>query len=172
MKGLFIGRFQPLHLGHISIIEHVVDEVEGLIVCIGSAERSFLLGDPFTAGERMEMLIRTAADRGWTGRLIPIPVRDINRYPVWVSHVVSLCPPFDIVYTNSPLTIRLFREAGYQVRSTPIVDRSLYSGENIRRLMVGGGQWRSLVPDPVAVYIDEIGGEKRLKEASGRGDWG
>ena len=168
MRGLFIGRFQPLHMGHISIMEHALSEADQLVVGIGSAERSYLPDDPFTAGERIEMLLRTASDMGWNERIIPIPLRDINRYSVWVSHVVSLCPPFDVVYSNNPLTRRLFTAAGYEVRGTPFADRDRYSGVNIRKLMKEGGDWGSLVPVPVEKYLSEINGVERVAESGKR----
>jgi len=169
MRGLFIGRFQPLHNGHTTIIEHALKEVDSVIVGIGSAESSYLPSDPFTAAERMEMLIKASVELGWTGRIVPVPIRDVNRYSIWVSHVESLCPKFDIVYSNNPLTVRLFRKAGYTVRSTPLQDRSRLSGVSIREMMLEGDDWRLLVPPSVAEVIDEVDGVGRLREITARG---
>jgi len=170
MRGLFIGRFQPLHLGHVSIIGTALEQVDDLIVGIGSAECSYSSKDPFTAGERMEMLMRAAGELGWERRIIPVPIRDVNRYSIWVSHVVSLCPQFDVVFSNNPLTIRLFEDAGYEVRSTKLVDRKHYSGTVIREMMFEGGEWDDLVPETTAKFIREIKGLQRLGEISGSGD--
>ena len=38
--GLYIGRFQPLHIGHTSIISKMLDECEQVIVAVGSAQES------------------------------------------------------------------------------------------------------------------------------------
>ncbi len=166
MKGLFIGRFQPLHLGHVSIMEAALSEVDQLVVGIGSAESSYTFQDPFTGRERFEMLLRWGADKGWSERIIPVPIRDLNRYSIWVGHVESLCPDFDIVYSNNPLTVKLFKLAGYEVRSTMLVDRGLYSGKGIRALMVKGDTWRELVPSSVGSYLDEIEGPSRIMDIS------
>ena len=101
MRGLFVGRFQPLHLGHVSIIEKALEQVEELVIGIGSAECSYTTKDPFTAGERIEMILRASEELGWKKKIIPIPIRDVNRYSIWVSHVVSLCPDFDIVFSKN-----------------------------------------------------------------------
>lgn len=170
MRGLFIGRFQPLHLGHMSIIEHALGEVKTLIIGVGSAEKSFLAEDPFSAGERMDMIMRTAEARGLSGRIIPIPIRDVNRYSIWADHVISICPPFDVVYANNPLTMTLFQEKGIEVRSTPLVDRTKLSGVKIRRWIAEDGSWRILVPDPVEEVIEEIGGVERIKSVYKEGD--
>ncbi|MGA1873375.1 MAG: nicotinamide-nucleotide adenylyltransferase [Thermoplasmatota archaeon] len=169
MRGLFIGRFQPLHMGHISIIETALKEVDELIIGIGSAECSYTMKDPFTAGERVEMILRCANEFGWKGRLIPIPLRDINRYSIWVDHVVSLVPLFEVVFSNNPLTSRLFCDEGFRVKSTKIVDRKHFSGTAIRNVMSGGGDWKKYVPRSTAEVIEFYGWDKRMDDI-GNGD--
>ena len=88
---------------------------------------------------------------------------DINRYSVWVSHVRSLLPSFDVIYTNNTLTSTLFGEAGIEVRKPRLYDSERYSGKEIRRRMMLGEDWRSLVPEAAARIIDEVGGEERIQ---------
>jgi nicotinamide-nucleotide adenylyltransferase len=45
-----------------------------------------------------------------------VPIEDLHRNSVWVSHVVARTPPFDVAYSNNPLVRRLFEEAGFEVR--------------------------------------------------------
>ena len=149
-------------MGHAQIIAEALEQVDELIVGIGSAERSYTENNPFTAGERMEMVLRFSGDR-----TIPVPIRDINRYSVWVSHVTSLVPSFDVVFSNNPLTIKLFEEASVEVRSTKLVERSRFSGTYVRKVMLEGGDWSKLVPDPVKKFILEIDGVSRMKEIYG-----
>ncbi|NOR60465.1 MAG: nicotinamide-nucleotide adenylyltransferase, partial [Methanosarcinales archaeon] len=94
-------------------------------------------------------------------------IEDIRRNSVWVSHVISMTPPFKVVYSNNPLVIRLFEEAGFEVRQSPLFKRERYSGTEIRRRMLDGEEWESLVPTSTAEVIREIGGVKRLKIISG-----
>jgi nicotinamide-nucleotide adenylyltransferase len=170
MRGLFIGRFQPLHNGHVSIIEAALKEVDQLVIVIGSAENSFSERDPFTAGERMEMLIRASKELGWGERVLIIPIRDINRYSVWVDHVLSYVPPVDVVYSNNRLTRMLFLEKGMEVRSTILVERSDLSGIRIRELMINGREWKDRVPSSVSSFIEDINGAQRVKEIHEQGD--
>jgi nicotinamide-nucleotide adenylyltransferase len=163
MRGLFVGRFQPLHKGHMHIIIKALEEVDTLIVGIGSAESSHTPEDPFTAGERMEMVLRAAEEYSLECRVLPVPIRDINRYSVWVAHVVSLVPSFSVVYTNNPLTASLFGNAGFEVKGTALVDRTHLSGINVRRVIQDGGSWRELVPLSVADYLEGIDAIKRVK---------
>ena len=163
MRALYVGRFQPYHHGHHAVITEVAAEVEELIICIGSAQRSHELDNPFTAGERYLMISKSLRDAGIFNVYI-VPVLDVNRNAVWVSHVESLIPPVDIIYAHNPLTERLFKERDYETRAPPLFNRSEYSGSEIRRRILSNKDWESLVPDAVIAVIKEIEGEKRLKD--------
>ena len=56
MRGLYIGRFQPYHLGHQAVLEEIAREVDEIVIVIGSAQESHGPENPFTSGERMEMI--------------------------------------------------------------------------------------------------------------------
>lgn len=158
---LIIGRFQPLHKGHLEVIRKVSSECDHVVIGIGSAQSSHTLENPFTAGERYLMVSETLRSEGIRNAMV-VPVEDLNRYSVWVSHVESICPPFSIVYSNNPSTRRLFTEAGYEVRNAPLYNRKDFSGTEVRRRMAEGEDWRSLVPDPVAEVVDAIDGIGRI----------
>jgi nicotinamide-nucleotide adenylyltransferase len=55
-RGLYIGRFQPYHLGHQAVLQKIVEEVDEIVVGLGSAQASHTLDNPFTAGERISMI--------------------------------------------------------------------------------------------------------------------
>lgn len=164
MRGLIVGRFQPFHKGHLSVIREALRQCDDLIVVIGSAEDSHTEKNPFTAGERYQMLLSslTPAERS---RVMIIPVRDVNRYSVWATHIESYVPPFDIVFSNSDLTRSLFRDAGYQVKRTKAYSPGTYSATEIRRRIVAGEKWEHLVPGPVAVFLRGIDAKQRLLDS-------
>ena len=83
--------------------------------------------------------------------------------------MVSLCPKF-VVYSNNPLTRTLFQKAGYEVRNTPLVDRSKLSGKQIRKRISEGGYWETLLPKSVSKQINTIGGVERIRKIYGPGD--
>ena len=163
---LVIGRFQPLHNGHLEVIRKVASECDRMIIGIGSAQYSHSRDNPFTAGERYLMISETIKAEGIDNVSI-VPVEDLNRYSIWVSHVVSMCPPFSIVYSNNSVTRRLFEEAGYEVRDSPLYNRKEYSGTEVRRRLSGDGDWESLVPKEVAKVIRDIDGVSRVRELTG-----
>jgi len=167
LRGLYIGRFQPFHKGHLEALKWILQREDEVIIGIGSAQFSHTLDNPFTVGERIEMIRRTLIAENLLNRCIITPIPDIGQHSLWVSVVKQYCPRFDRVYTNGPLTRRLFIEAGYQVLDIPRFNREKYDGTRIRRLMVEGGPWAELLPAPVASFIIEVGGVERLKSLIG-----
>jgi nicotinamide-nucleotide adenylyltransferase len=164
-RGLFIGRFQPFHLGHAQVVRMLLKDMDEIVIIIGSAQLSHELDNPFTAGERYVMVkealheFNVAPDRY---HLIPVP--DSAMHSVWVAQITSYCPPFDIVCSNDPLTKQLFKELKYSVIDVRFYKRQTLSSTLVRRRMLSGEDWRELVPKSVAADIDRICGVTRLKE--------
>jgi nicotinamide-nucleotide adenylyltransferase len=164
LRGLVLGRFQPFHKGHLAVIREALGKCDDIVVVIGSAEDSHTVDNPFTAGERYQMLI-SSLEPDERSRVHIIPVRDVNRYAAWVNHVESYVPPFDIVFSNSDLTRSLFKHAGYKVTRTKAYNSSVYSGTEIRHRIASGGKWMHLVPEPVAQIVEGLDGRRRLLDA-------
>ncbi len=163
-RGFYIGRFQPYHNGHHNVIDTIAEEVDELVLGIGSAGDSHSRHDPFTAGERIMMITKSLVDYDLV--TYAVPIEDLDRNSVWVSHVQSMSPDFDIAYSNNPLVIRLFEEAGVEVRQSPMFNRDVLEGTEVRDRMVDGGDWQRLVPDPVVEVIEESDGIDRIQQVS------
>lgn len=166
-RALFVGRFQPFHYGHLHAIKKILEECDELVLVIGSAQMSHSLHNPFTAGERIEM-IRGALNGASvpTDRYLLMPIPDAPAHRVWVSQVESQTPRFDVVYSNQPLTRRLLIEAGYEVRNIPMFMRGSYEATEIRRRILEGEKWSDLVPPEVHNVVVEIDGENRIRDLS------
>jgi nicotinamide-nucleotide adenylyltransferase len=163
-RGFLIGRFQPFHDGHKQLVDDIAAEVDELVVGIGSAGDSHSVRNPFTAGERVMMITKTLEAMDIT--TYAVPIEDLNRNSVWVSHVQSMSPKFDVAYSNNPLVIQLFDEAGVRVEQTGMFNREELKGSEIRELMIAGGPWAEYVPEPVADVIREIDGPERIQTVS------
>lgn len=165
LRALYVGRFQPLHKGHLEAIKYVMKRSDELVIAIGSADISHSLDNPFTAGERLRM-VRASIEELKIEPLkyYVIPIPDAQMHSVWVSQVLSYVPPFHIVYSNEPLTSRLFREFGIKVNKIPFFQRELYSATDVRKRMLTGEDWTELLPHTVVKIIEEIGGVERLRE--------
>lgn len=86
--GIFIGRFQPLHIGHEHVITRTLEKVERLIVLVGSANVARDPRNPFTYTEREAMLRSAFRHEIAQGRLIIAPIDDrLYSDTAWVAQV-------------------------------------------------------------------------------------
>jgi nicotinamide-nucleotide adenylyltransferase len=171
-RGILVGRFQPFHLGHLSAVRESSKDVDELIMVVGSSQRSHEFRNPFTAGERIEMIRETlAAEREIDEhKIILIPVPDTDVHYLWTYQVDLLVPRYDMVYTNDPFTEYLFTERGVKVAQPRLRKRRELSGTQIRRRMVIDKDWHSLVSTRTAEFISAINGVKRIKSLFQRSD--
>jgi nicotinamide-nucleotide adenylyltransferase len=167
--GLFVGRFQPFHKGHLATGKFALGKVDQLVIVVGSAQKSHEPKNPFTAGERVRMIKETLdSDKVGAGKILIIPVPDVDVHSLWTRQVDMLVPKYDIVFANDPFTLMLFRERGVKTMEAPLVDRSEMQATEIRRKMAMGEKWEGLVPAPVAKIIIEINGVERVKAIAER----
>jgi nicotinamide-nucleotide adenylyltransferase len=164
-RGLYVGRFQPFHIGHLDAIKYALNEVDELVIVIGSAQYSHNASDPFTAGERLVMIRQALREaRVEYAKLWIVPVPDVHLHMLWVSAVEGYTPKFSVLFSNEPLTKRLFIEAGYEVKPIPLFERKVYVSTVVREKMVKDDSWTDLVPKSVADFILEIDGVNRLRD--------
>ena len=162
MNALFIGRFQPLHNGHLAVINQYIDQYPVFYIGVGSSQYEDTLENPFSFQERKQMIQQALSDKQRSHvEIIPIP--DIHNPPKWVDHVKKIIPDFDVVISNNSFTSELFKEKGYPIKNTLLFDRDNVSGKEIRRRMISDEPWKHLVPKEVAVYLNSINAVSRLK---------
>ncbi len=162
-----MGRFQPFHLGHLEAVKYILGRADDLTIIVGSAQHSHTIENPFTAGERITMIRLALKEAGISrDRYTVIPLPDAEFHKVWVAHLLSQTPNFDLVYTNEPLTSRLLKEAGLRVEHIPMFNRNSYTATEVRKRLLNGGDWQGLLPKSVAAYLKQIGGDERLKDIS------
>lgn len=83
---ILIGRFQPVHQGHMALLRHGLARSREVIVVLGSAWQARSPKNPFTWQERAGMVLDALpeADRS---RVRFLPVRDHYNEPRWVQAV-------------------------------------------------------------------------------------
>lgn len=167
-RGLFIGRFQPFHLGHIAAIKFALTKVDELIIVIGSSQASHDPQNPFTAGERLSMIkdslnADTMID---CKKTLIVPVPDTNVHSTWTHTVDMLVPKYDVVFTNNAFTGYLFIQRNIPVKEPKLLNRDDLSGTEIRRRMLKNIKWTHLVTEQTQILIQKINGVERVKKIS------
>ena len=169
-NGLFIGRFQPFHKGHLATVKFALERVEQLVIVVGSAQKSHEPRNPFTAGERIRMIKESLDIDGETDvrRILIIPVPDTDVHALWTHQVDMLVPKYDVVFANDLFTLMLFQEKGIKALEAPLYRRDEMKATEIRKRMIAEEVWEDLVPIPVSKVIKEINGVERVKALSRR----
>jgi nicotinamide-nucleotide adenylyltransferase len=164
--GLFIGRFQPFHKGHLATVKFALGKVNRLVIVVGSAQKSHEHRNPFTAGERI-MMIKEALDVEKDidpRKVLIVPVPDVDIHSLWTRQVDMMVPEYQVVIANDPFTLLLFKERGVKVIEAPLQKRNELEATRIREKMAQENKgWISLVPPGVAKIIKKIDGERRVK---------
>jgi nicotinamide-nucleotide adenylyltransferase len=160
MRALFIGRFQPFHLGHLKAIEYVSRVADFVVIGVGSSQEKNTTENPFSYEERREMIEHSLTIDKSKYSVVPIP--DIGNDALWVKSIVDKLPQFDVIYTNSPPEKKIFREARLQVWNVPLFDRKHLNASEIRRKLSAGENWQELVPKGTAAVIRKVDGVKRI----------
>jgi len=159
-RGLFIGRFQPFHLGHLQDIKDALEEIDELIIGIGSSNEEYTKENPFTVKERVEMInIVLAVNK--IKKYVVFTIPDVHDDAKWVKHIKMVVPKFDIVYTGNEWTERCFKEAS-EVKQVKILKG--ISSTIIRNKILKNKNWRKLVPKEVIDYLSKIKGIERIKK--------
>ena len=87
-RGLFIGRFQPFHFGHLQDIKNAMKEVDELIIGIGSCNEEHTKENPFTVKERVDIINLVLADNKIKKYVsLPNSASEVKKY---ISEIVLL----------------------------------------------------------------------------------
>lgn len=159
-----MGRFQPVHKGHVNLIQRALEDCPELLVGIGSSNARPSLRNPFTVQERRAMLTACFPDDVKQGRLRLVDIPDIHDPPRWVAHVLALTGPLDRVYGNDDDTLDLFEVANLRVERPGLLERERYEAKLIRaQLAEDDLAWRKAVPAPVVGLLQQWDAGRRLR---------
>lgn len=83
---VLIGRFQPFHNGHATLLKKALESAPRVIVVLGSAFHARSAKNPFTWEERAAMISATLPSQD-VGRLSFVPIRDYYEDARWATAV-------------------------------------------------------------------------------------
>ncbi len=126
--GVFLGRLQPQHAGHESMIRQIFRESDEVVLCIGSAQKipkSDPLSErnPYSAALRKKRLIAFLQKEDFQKPWRVAAATDIEPESAWPQHLKKSCALTDAtlntVYFADPIPneYRLgMEEAGFKIR--------------------------------------------------------
>jgi len=163
--GLFIGRFQPFHNGHLFVIKEILKKCEKVKIGIGSSQLSNSINDPFSSEERKQFVISTLEfEQIPTERFEIFEINDIFNAQKWVDHVIGIVGDVHIIFSNSDWVRTLFNNKNYEVADKLPLKMDKLNATRIRNLIYDNDkEWLNLVPQGVAKLIKEFKGIERIK---------
>ena len=160
--GLFIGRFQPFHIGHFLVLQGMVKVCKKVIVVIGSSQEKGTEKNPFSLEERKDMMQRALQAED----IIPVydvefvAIPDVEGDDQWVENILEKTGEVDKVWTGKESTKECFEKKGIAVQDIKEVPG--ISGTEIRKRIKEGGDWKSMVPNEVVKYLGELKIKKEI----------
>ncbi len=158
-----MGRFQPFHLGHLDLAKQILDECDELIIAITSSQFNYLEKDPFTAGERIEMIHNSLKEYSLDlTRCYVISIENQFNVATWASYLKSALPHFDKVFSGNDYVSMLLADSGIDVVTPKFLDRSQFNATKIRSMIISDENWKNFVPHAVYDLLTKINAKNRL----------
>lgn len=181
-NGVFYGRFQPFHKGHLNAVTLCLERCETLYIGIRIFETmtNFDLTqikksseeNPFTFEERMRMIKESLIDAKIDLKrvnIIPFPLENPEK---WYEFIPKDTVHFRIGVSDwDEERIRTFERSGLNIMTLPIYEKNI-TAEEIRKRIVQNRNWKDSVPAGTAKVIEEIGGADRIKMLAMNKSWG
>jgi bifunctional NMN adenylyltransferase/nudix hydrolase len=163
---VIIGRFQPLHLGHLSLIDKAYQEADKVLILIGSANQLPDFKNPFTYEEREGLLLGTfGEDYDTTIR----PLEDEEHDVHWIENVIGEIlaieedPTEVTIYTN-PKDEEFYRKNFiFQVKT---LDEVPVSATQVRESWYSDSLWavEEYLTEKVCTFLDWHPDKERLTD--------
>jgi nicotinamide-nucleotide adenylyltransferase len=181
--GLYIGRFQPFHNGHLSVVRQMSKEMDHGYIVVGSADKSEENANPFTFRDRGLMIKRVLDGKKIDNVKVAGGVEDKGSDRTWMNYVMvilgsKVMQEIDhidfknvYVYTRNPIVKNIFGDAGFKVKAPKPFNngngKNLLSATYIKEcIKYDRDEWTNLVPCEVQDYIYECHGIATIKRCS------
>lgn len=166
MKPLVIGRFQPVHLGHVEVLKDLRSRgLDDIVLGIGTAGKERTSRNPFTYDEIRKMWLPVMDELEVAYNIYEIP--DINDPPNYAKHVETItgCKEEDtLIVSRNSYTLDCFTNYGKSYQTLSVDPKlPLPSGKGylcatlIREWIQNEGPWQQYVPASTKQVIEEVG---------------
>ena len=130
--GLVIGRFQPLHYGHIFLIKQALAITDTITIGIGSSNVRNV-DNPWSVEQRHTQLDKALEREGLNDHVARVAyLHDFMNDDFWLSETLKKTGEIDVVVGNNDWVNGIFTRANYPVLTTPLYHRNQFEGRKIR----------------------------------------
>lgn len=153
---LFLGRFQPFHLGHLHVIKEALKEADDIIIGIAYNNNADKKENPFSVEEREEMINRTLHNKDISDFKI-VDIEDCGDDEKWARNIESKLK-FDVVYISDKNTFgekwveRCLKDK-YTIRKIKALKG--IDATTIRENIKEKKPWKHMVPKEVIRLIEQ-----------------
>ena len=166
---IIIGRFQPLHNGHLELIKKAFEVSNKVLILIGSSYLPRTIKNPFTGGERMEMIKITINRLVRSGDLdgnvdFRIEMLSDHQYSdtEWLEEVQTFINSHNDIYQGTVCLVGHKKDhTSYYLDMFPKYDLvevpnvAVLNSTTIRDIYFGNGMIpKDVMPDFVVQYLD------------------
>jgi cytidyltransferase-like protein len=162
--GVYWGRFNPPHKGHLAMIRKLRRECR-LTVAIGSSEHKNERANPFSGAERKAMLRAYLKESGMPDVRV-MELKDGKSMSWAVDNLIRKCKP-DLLFLSDERT-PLAAIAAAKVRVARFSRTGRVSSTLIRESIASGrATWKNLTGKSVVRIIIKLDGIRRIKNSYG-----
>lgn len=161
--GVYWGRFNPPHKGHIALIKRLVKKVDHLTIAVGSAEDRDTKRNPFSGDERVKMLKSYLNEQNIKVKDV-IAVEDGKSWSSSINNLFEKCGKFDVLFTNHKTIAKM---VGDKVKVVSFERKGNISSTLIRDSVANGEKWENLTGKSVISLMKRFDGVERIKRAYG-----
>ncbi len=159
-----VGRFQPFHLGHLQLIQAILQEHRFVKIAVGSSQYSHTRDNPFTYLERKGMITQALLNAGVDSaryRVYPLP--DLHNMTRWAAELFRVVGEFNIFYSNNEWIRQIMLGHGKKLGRPLKFDFKRLNGTKIRQLIASKKSIENFVPESVIRYLHELGAHSRFE---------
>lgn len=133
---VFLWRFQPFHIGHLSIVEKILEHNESMILIIGSSEKSGTENNPWSYQARLSIIVENIPAE-LLEKITIYPLADTPDDDVWCAWLKAIIPTDAILFTGNEWVKTLCEKHHIQTQwiESYTVD---ISGTKIREMLTRG----------------------------------
>ena len=160
-KAGFIGRFKPLHNGGYVMLNSLCEKADEVIIGIGSSNK-YNLRNPFTAEESEAMINCVLANKFSNYSIIHIPdfahLKEYNNGQKWKNYIVEKFKGLDYFISSNEYVRTLLEDSFSLLYPFDIIPKEKYlklRATEVRVEMAKFGNWKNLVPESVASYLEK-----------------